>query len=99
MNFEGREAELNTIEKHLIPDSTDYMNERRAVVLCGMGGVGKSQIASQYAFTHRQHYDAIFGSRALPTMPSKIVLQRLRKYSISSHSSLGCLFILTSDGC
>ena len=40
------------------------MNSLRSFVLCGFGGIGKTQIAIQYAYSRLQQYDAIFWVQA-----------------------------------
>lgn len=53
--FVGRETELEEIYSSLAGDS-----RRRIVVLHGLGGVGKTQIAVAYARRHRDVYSAVF---------------------------------------
>lgn len=59
-SFFGREDVLSEIEAVLEdPDVSSNLN-RRSVLLFGMGGVGKTQTAINYAYTTREHYDVIF---------------------------------------
>ena len=61
--FFGREEELALIDKYLLPSTTAQINDKRTLRsfgLCGMGGLGKTQIAMQYVFTRQRHFDAIF---------------------------------------
>jgi len=51
----AREDELSKIHKILKGDGT-----RRAVVLHGLGGIGKTQLAAAYAKRHKDTYSAIF---------------------------------------
>lgn len=53
--FVGREKELEEIHLSLAGDG-----RRRTVVLHGLGGMGKTQIAVAYARRHRNSYSAIF---------------------------------------
>jgi tetratricopeptide (TPR) repeat protein/nucleoside phosphorylase len=59
-NFTGREDILTTLHHHL--------NTERATVLTqaitGLGGVGKTQIAVEYAYRHADEYDLIWWVRA-----------------------------------
>ena len=49
--FVGRETELGEIH-HLL-------NENRALFLCGIGGIGKSELAKQYANQYQGSYDSV----------------------------------------
>lgn len=62
--FIGREDVLSTIDKFLLPPSkdtdADHSEQLRSFALCGLGGMGKTEVAVQYAFTRKQHFEAIF---------------------------------------
>lgn len=49
--FVGRETELREIH-HLL-------NENRVLFLCGIGGIGKSELAKQYANQYQDSYDSV----------------------------------------
>jgi hypothetical protein len=53
--FVAREDELSKIHKTLKGDGS-----RRAVVLHGLGGIGKTQLSIAYAKRHKDNYSAIF---------------------------------------
>jgi AAA ATPase domain len=53
--FVAREEELSEIHRTLRGDGT-----RRTVVLCGLGGIGKTQLTVAYAKRHKDNYSAIF---------------------------------------
>ncbi|KAF4633455.1 hypothetical protein G7Y89_g4662 [Cudoniella acicularis] len=65
-DFYGRSEVLEAIERILNPPDQSFAhmttNSLRSVTLCGFGGIGKTQIALQYAFSsiRRGTYDAIF---------------------------------------
>lgn len=59
--FVGREKELAELEKAFSEGS-------RLVVLSGMGGIGKSEIARQYAARHRKQYETIVFAECLSTL-------------------------------
>jgi len=54
--FTGREEVLEELEKHLHAGSS--------VALSGLGGVGKTQTAAEYAYRHRGDYQAILWAGA-----------------------------------
>lgn len=56
--FIGREAELSTIEATLRRGQHAAVGQTQA--LSGLGGIGKTQIALEYAYRHRQDYRYIF---------------------------------------
>ena len=53
--FVAREIELVEIHKELSGDGS-----RRTVILHGLGGIGKTQLAVAYAKRHKDNYSAIF---------------------------------------
>ncbi|KAI1165816.1 hypothetical protein F5B18DRAFT_130419 [Nemania serpens] len=60
-NFCGREDILEEMENFFIaPKAEKSSARRRAVVLQGMGGLGKSQIALEYNYRHPRAYTAVF---------------------------------------
>ena len=54
--FTGRETLLESIHAGL--------TSRGRVALSGLGGIGKTQIALEYAYRHQQEYDQVFWVRA-----------------------------------
>lgn len=54
--FVGRVKKLSSIQSALFP----ITGERKIVVLHGLGGIGKSQLAIEYAKKHRYDYTAVF---------------------------------------
>ena len=68
--FIGRETDLDEMTKFLLPQAGDSnttdnggspaSGEPRCCILHGIGGVGKTQAALEYYYTHRKKYDAIF---------------------------------------
>ena len=54
-HFVARETELGEMHRELGGDGS-----RRAVVLYGLGGIGKTQLAVAYAKRHKDSYSAIF---------------------------------------
>ncbi|KAL8860796.1 MAG: hypothetical protein Q9178_002826 [Gyalolechia marmorata] len=56
-DFVGREAQLKEISAYFATESTQ---EPRVLILCGLGGQGKSQIVLEYCRRHRVSYRGIF---------------------------------------
>ena len=56
--FVGRRSELQEMQKILKPNELD--SKQRKLVLGGMGGIGKTQLAIAYAKCHWQSYDSVF---------------------------------------
>lgn len=51
--FTGQETALARLA-HLLPDTAEPL------ALCGMGGIGKTQLALEYAYRHALEYNAVF---------------------------------------
>jgi hypothetical protein len=64
-NFFGREYALNAIKAELIPEVNAKPADGKAVTypltfaICAPGGMGKTQVAIQFAVTHQKYFDAI----------------------------------------
>ena len=58
-NFTGRDRELAEIHKvlHSIDATTSH---RRVMALHGLGGIGKTQLAIQYAYIHQKDYTSVW---------------------------------------
>ena len=67
-DFFGREDILRQLQDALQPSREqnipDLPNVLRSVVVHGFGGIGKTQIAIQYAYSNIGQYDAIFWVQA-----------------------------------
>jgi hypothetical protein len=62
-NFFGRQDVLGQIDDALLNSNnqaTTKTSELRSVALCGMGGVGKTEVAIKYVSSRTAHFDAIF---------------------------------------
>ena len=57
--FVGRNPELTTLAQLMISSSTNNM-QRKICLLHGIGGVGKSQLAAEFARKHQKNFSAIF---------------------------------------
>jgi hypothetical protein len=56
-NFYGRKDELDKIYQHLVPTGDQSY---RTYTIYGRRGVGKTEIALQFAYTNPANYDAVF---------------------------------------
>ena len=67
-NFFGREKILQALDEVLLPSTrngrSDPEEAAKHAVLFGMGGIGKTSIAIEFAFSQRDHFDAVFWIRA-----------------------------------
>ncbi|KAI1411461.1 tetratricopeptide repeat domain-containing protein [Hypoxylon sp. FL1857] len=62
-DFVGRKDAFEAMDKHLLPrkvPSSGATQSTRLFALCGMGGIGKTDLAVEYAFSRRDHFQAIF---------------------------------------
>lgn len=62
-NFTGRKQELSEIHALLQGPDIDRSNTR-VVVLHGLGGMGKTQLATEYAYLHAENYTSIWWANA-----------------------------------
>ena len=60
--FLGREDVLVQLQRQLQTSQTTALSQPQAIN--GLGGVGKTQVALEYAYRHTQDYQAIFWTRA-----------------------------------
>lgn len=58
--FTGREEVFEDIGKILQPSGADDQEEMRSIALYGVGGVGKTQTALEYAYRCKANYSHIF---------------------------------------
>ena len=60
--FTGREELLETLHKELTTKHTTALTQTQAIT--GLGGIGKTQTAIEYAYQHRKDYQIIWWLRA-----------------------------------
>src|SRR5579859_4840162 len=61
--FTGRDDMLSCLHRHLQAGHTSALSQTPQAI-SGLGGIGKTQIALEYAYRYRQDYQAIFWVRA-----------------------------------
>ncbi|KAL2359406.1 hypothetical protein RJZ56_007744 [Blastomyces dermatitidis] len=62
-DFVGRKDILDLMDKHLLPremPDSGNVHSTRLFAICGMGGVGKTDIAIQYSYSRKEKFGAIF---------------------------------------
>lgn len=62
-HFVGREKELAELRAYLVADSTALIGQP-VQALYGLGGVGKTELAAEYAHRYRDDYDLVWWIRA-----------------------------------
>ncbi|KAK0102667.1 hypothetical protein ONS95_006270 [Cadophora gregata] len=66
--FFGRDDVMKRLDEVLLPNNDATVSSEGGVLkhiaLCGMGGLGKTEIAIEYAYSRREKFDAIFWIRA-----------------------------------
>lgn len=60
--FTGRQNILNLLEKTLWQDNTATLTQTQAI--SGLGGIGKTQTAVEYAFRYQNNYNAVLWAKA-----------------------------------
>lgn len=55
-HFVGRQSDVSSIERALLPFDKQ---QRKVVVIHGLGGIGKTQLAIHYATLFREHYTTV----------------------------------------
>lgn len=84
-NFSGREEELLGIHRYLSESSPDLL--QRAVVLYGLGGIGKTEITLAYASKYRHEYTAVFWIDATDRQTATLGFFRIAQQFIDNEAS------------
>lgn len=62
-DFVGRRSVFDSMDRQLLPRQTpdpQDIQTTRLFALCGMGGIGKTDLAVEYAFSRRSKFGAVF---------------------------------------
>lgn len=99
-SFVERDAEMARLADMMLPSSTDK-TRRKICVLHGLGGIGKTQLAIEFARKYRQKYSAVFwidGSskeklkqniaNLAKQLPQHQLLERAKLYAQNPHKEL-----------
>ena len=54
--FSGRSKELQDLQRILKPDDIEVEKKVRIAAVCGLGGVGKTSLVTEYAYRMKKHY-------------------------------------------
>jgi hypothetical protein len=60
VNFVGQAQQLRALELKLEVDAQPPERKLRAVVMHGLGGIGKTHLANEFTHRHRTKYDACY---------------------------------------
>ena len=84
-NFTGRDREISEIHKVLhCADATT--SQRRVMVLHGLGGMGKTQLAIQYAYIHQKDYTSVWWVNASTTQSLSQGFLRIAQQLLAYHT-------------
>jgi Cdc6-like AAA superfamily ATPase len=86
--FIGRDSELKDIAHVLQPQSDS--SEQMVLILGGMGGIGKTQLAIAYAKRHHTSYTSIFWLNAKSERTLKVSLQTLARRILPLNEERRC---------
>lgn len=58
--FVDRQSDTDELERSLLPRSRSLRKRRRIFVLYGLGGIGKTQLAADFARRHKSAFSSVF---------------------------------------
>lgn len=74
--FIARKKELRLLEKGF------RSNVKRAAIIHGFGGMGKTVLATRLALKMNEHFDGIFGMKCTPTIRPEDILNKVNNFLI-----------------
>ena len=84
--FIGRQTEIQQMESILQPQSDPLGSSRKTLVLGGMGGIGKTQLAISYAKRRRTCYTSVFWLNAISEVSLKTSLRYVANRAFPSET-------------
>ena len=87
-NFTGRDRDLAEIHQAL-HSADPTTSSRRVVALHGLGGIGKTQLAIQYAYSHRKDYTSVWWVNASTTQALSQGFFGIAQQLLSYHIQVG----------
>jgi len=90
--FVGRQIELSEMHRLL-----HGHNIRSTVILHGLGGIGKTQLAIEYIKRHKEKYTAIFWLNANDEESLKLSFRNIAQQILKHHPSTGVLASINLD--
>ena len=84
-NFTGRDRELAEIHKAL-HHAESIISQQRVMILHGLGGIGKTQLAIQYAYIHRKDYTSVWLVNASTTQTLSQGFLEIARQLLSHHT-------------
>lgn len=84
-NFHFRREVLEKLNNSLKPQNV--AGQLQSASLFGMGGIGKSQVALEFAYTHAKSYDAIFWINAEDESKLRASVCLYARLMISDHAA------------
>lgn len=88
--FVGREKEIKQLDKLLFDEQRRNWGGTVSVLLHGMAGIGKTQIARQYAFANRENFKG--GVFWIPAQSKELIIQNLnnlmQRFAIPDYGDL-----------
>ena len=83
--FIGRSNDIRAMEKYLLP--VEDAKKQKILVLHGLGGIGKTQLALEFAKIHRDRFTAIFWINENTEQHLRMGIARIRDQIPSSATS------------
>ncbi|KAF8458523.1 P-loop containing nucleoside triphosphate hydrolase protein [Kalaharituber pfeilii] len=86
--FVGREGLLEQLKREIEVKEDAAVMDITQVVLHGMGGIGKTQLALEYVYRHSGNYSSMFWINAASEQTTRITFTHIMQQLIKHHASL-----------